>query len=145
MVVERFRWEDWEALIRANGVTIDRPLGSAHPDYPEIIYPIDYGFINDTTSSDDHEVDVFVGTVSTGLVGAIQTVDHRRGDREMKLLWNCSPEEIYRAHGFINFDRALLEGRLFLRYPMRELWEKSGWKDSGTVVPGPDRGHEAAP
>ena len=26
-------------------VTVDRPLGSAHPDYPEMIYPLNYGYI----------------------------------------------------------------------------------------------------
>jgi len=26
-------------------VKIDRPLGSSHPDYPEHIYPINYGYV----------------------------------------------------------------------------------------------------
>ncbi len=26
-------------------VRVDRPLGSAHPEYPELIYPENYGYV----------------------------------------------------------------------------------------------------
>lgn len=117
----RFDWAEWEALIRANGITVDRPRGSAHPQYPDIIYPLDYGYVNGTVSSDGDEVDVFVGSARNGLVGLMLTSDFRRGDREVKLLCDCTPEEIYLANGFINFDRKLMEGRLILRRPMSDL------------------------
>jgi hypothetical protein len=125
--LHRLDWAGWEVLILENGITLDRPRGSAHPVFPEIVYPIDYGFVNGTISSDGQEVDVFVGTAAAGsaahgLVGAVFTTDYRRGDRECKLLWNCSPGEIYLVNGFLNFDRALMEGTLVLRRPMRELW-----------------------
>lgn len=117
----RFDWAEWEALIRANGITVDRPRGSGHPQYPDIIYPLDYGYVNGTVSSDGDEVDVFVGSARNGLVGLMVTSDFRRGDREVKLLYDCTPEEIYLANGFINFDRNLMEGRLILRRPMSDL------------------------
>lgn len=25
-------------------VTVDRPLGSVHPEYPNVVYPVDYGY-----------------------------------------------------------------------------------------------------
>ncbi|NNE45546.1 MAG: hypothetical protein HKN37_02675 [Rhodothermales bacterium] len=117
-----FRWTQWEDLIRERGFTIDRAKGTAHPDHPSIIYPINYGFIPGTTASDGHAVDVFVGTADNGLVGLIITADYRKFDREFKLLYNCDPVEIYLVNGFINFDRRLMEGELVLRRPMRELW-----------------------
>lgn len=116
-------WERWEALIRKNGITIDRPHGSRHPSHPSIIYPMDYGYVNGTSATDGQDLDVFRGTVRTGLTGAIISVDHRKGDREFKLLYDCSPEEIYLANGFINFDRSLMEGVLVLRKPMADLWK----------------------
>ena len=122
LVAEHFDWAGWEALILKNGITLDRPYRSPHPKHPEIIYPINYGYVNGTTSSDGDEVDVFVGHASNGLVGLLMTTDYRRGDREIKLLYHCTPEEIYLANGFINFDRRLIEGTLVLRHPMQTLW-----------------------
>ncbi len=119
---KRFSWDRWEQLIRSEGVTLDRPRRTAHPKYPEIIYPMDYGFIRNTTSSDGAEVDVFVGSGVDRLVGLILTSDYRQGDREIKLLWRCCPSEVYLAHGFINFDTSKLKGRLVMRFPMNTLW-----------------------
>lgn len=117
-------WAAYEALIHQQGLTIDRPRFSRHPKFPEIVYPIDYGFVNGTVGEDGDELDVFVGTADNGLVGLMRTVDHRKGDTELKLLYNCSPAEIYLVNGFINFDPELMEGRLTLRYPMAALWNE---------------------
>ncbi len=123
LVAGHFDWAGWEALILKNGFTLDRPYRSPHPRYPEIIYPINYGYVNGTTSSDGDEVDIFVGSAANGLVGLLMTTDYGRGDREIKLLYHCTPEEIYLTNGFINFDRHLMEGTLVLRHPMQTLWD----------------------
>jgi transcriptional antiterminator Rof (Rho-off) len=130
-------WPAWEMLIRANGVTVDRPRRTTHPVHATIVYPIDYGYVNGTMATDNEEIDVFIGTAATGLVGAIWTTDHRKGDRECKFLLDCSPEEIYLAHGFLNFDPSLMEGRLVLRQPMRDLWnlEASAPDEPAAYVP----------
>lgn len=118
-----FDWPGWARLIEAQGITIDRPFGQPHPAFPHIVYPLDYGYINGTRSSDGEPVDVFVGSAATGLVGLILTVDYRQQKREAKLLYQCSAVEVYTAHGFINYDRSLLDGVLALRQPMHELWD----------------------
>ena len=42
-------------------VIIDRPLGSAHSEkYPNHIYPINYGYIPNTVSGDNDNIDVYV-------------------------------------------------------------------------------------
>ncbi len=114
-------WDAWDGVVAKNGVTIDRPLGTPHPRFPEIVYPIDYGFVNNTTSTDGEEVDVFVGTAETGIVGVIATVDYRKQDREIKLLYNCSLRQVYLVNGFINFDQQLMSGTLVLRYPPTDI------------------------
>ncbi|MBT8398963.1 MAG: inorganic diphosphatase [Rhodothermia bacterium] len=119
---DRFPWERWENLIAERSVEIDRPAGSTHPDHPSIVYPIDYGFIPETIGSDGQPVDIFQGSADNGLVALIITADHRKEDREFKLIYNCSPPEIYLVNGFINFDRSLMEGELVMRRPMSELW-----------------------
>lgn len=123
---DRFNWPAWENLIEQNGVTIDRPYQSIHPDYPGIVYPINYGYVNNTMSSDQEEMDIFIGSANNKLVAAIITTDFRKGDREWKLIYNCTPEEIYLVNGFINYDPDLLTGRLLMRQPMKDLWFTEG-------------------
>jgi inorganic pyrophosphatase len=53
-------WQILEQQIRENGITIDRPKGKPHPRFPDLIYPIDYGYIPHTKSSDGEGIDVFV-------------------------------------------------------------------------------------
>lgn len=33
-------------------VTVDRPLGSYHPEHPNLYYPINYGYIKGTVAAD---------------------------------------------------------------------------------------------
>jgi inorganic pyrophosphatase len=115
---EYLQWEAWARCIETHGITIERPRTTAHPDYASVIYPLDYGFVNDTLGTDGDALDVFVGRGTTGLVGALLTTDYRKGDCEAKLLYDCTPPEVYMAHGFINYDRSLLEGVLVMRRPM---------------------------
>ena len=118
----RPNWEAWERIIDENGIEIDRPIGSVHPKWPEITYPIDYGFVKGTLGTDGGELDIFLGTDTNGLVAAIFTVDYRRGDRECKLLYNCTPAEIYLVHGFANFEPTKMQGTMVMRRPMKELF-----------------------
>ena len=125
------RWDEWERAIAEKGITLDRPLYSRHPSYPEIIYPVNYGYINDTPGEDGQELDIFVGSVPTGLVAYERTIDRMKGDTEIKLLYNCSPEEVYLVHGFLNYDPELISGRLVMRMPMADLWALSEVLGSG--------------
>ncbi|MFB6278735.1 MAG: inorganic diphosphatase [Salinibacter sp.] len=124
-VRDHLQWKKWDVCICNNGITVERPRTTAHPDYPSVVYPLDYGFVNDTLGTDGDPVDVFVGRGTTGLVGGILTADVRQQDREMKLLYDCTPPEVYTAHGFINYDRTLLEGVLVLRRPLKTLWDET--------------------
>lgn len=125
LVREHVSWTAWAQCIEDCGLTIDRPARSRHPEYPSIVYPLDYGFINDTVGADGEPVDVFVGTGPNGLVGGLLTTDHRQADRELTFLVDCTPPEIYMAHGFVNYDRTLMEGVLVLRRPLSSLWVHS--------------------
>ena len=92
-------WDDWDRVIRANGVEIDRPKGSDHPRYPGWTYPLDYGFVPGTLAADGHEVDAFSGSANTGLVGVL--VVRHDGHEELKLLWNVTEAEAEAARGFL--------------------------------------------
>ncbi|HEY7849089.1 MAG TPA: inorganic diphosphatase, partial [Ktedonobacterales bacterium] len=91
-------------LLRERGVILDRLRGSAHPRFPEMIYPLDYGYIPGTVGGDGAEVDVFVGSGDGGLVAALITHDLGKGDRELKLLWNTTEAESADALAFLQRD-----------------------------------------
>jgi inorganic pyrophosphatase len=121
-----FRWDRWERVLSAHGIAIDRPEGSVHPAHAEIRYPLAYGYVRGVSSGDGDELDVFVGSVPTGLVGLLVTHDLRKGDCELKLLYNCSPAEVYLAYGFASFAPGLMQAVHVLRDPMPELWRRAG-------------------
>lgn len=83
-----------DRLFSTSRVVIDRPAGSAHPRFPGVRYPIDYGYLEGTVGGDGEGVDVFVGSTSgLGVVAAAVTVDSPRRDAEVKVLVDCSPAE----------------------------------------------------
>lgn len=102
MQTNRAFWELADRLILENGISIDRPKGSRHPRYQDFIYPLDYGFVNNTASPDGAGIDVWVGSSGSRQVSAIIcSIDIMKRDSEIKMLYSCTPAEIeliYREH-----------------------------------------------
>ena len=74
-------------------VTVDRPMGSAHPDWPEMIYPVNYGFVAGIPAGDGEPQDAYVlgadGPVER-FTGRVVAIARRRDDVEDK--WVVCPE-----------------------------------------------------
>ena len=88
-------WKTLEHLVAKNPWVIDRPQGSQHPRWPEIIYPLDYGYLEGTSSADGSGIDIWIGSQeSWELTGIACTYDPRKKDAEIKLLVGCSAEDI---------------------------------------------------
>lgn len=76
-------------------VKIDRPLGSAHPDYPDMIYPVNYGYVEDIIADDGEEQDAYILGVDTPLdtfTGKVIAIIHRENDIEDK--WVVAPDDM---------------------------------------------------
>lgn len=41
-------------------VTVDRPYGSFHPHHPDVLYPLNYGYVNELVSADGEFQDAYV-------------------------------------------------------------------------------------
>ncbi|BDH55079.1 inorganic pyrophosphatase [Tsukamurella sp. PLM1] len=96
-------FEALDALARTSQVVIDRPAGTTHPRIPEAIYPLDYGYLDGTTSGDGDGIDVFVGTATgVGVVAVLLTADVKKRDAEIKLLFNCTAAEVEDAQSFLS-------------------------------------------
>ncbi|HUR24077.1 MAG TPA: protein-tyrosine phosphatase family protein [Acidimicrobiales bacterium] len=80
---------DLSWLGRSVEVTIDRPLGSTHPEHPDLVYGVNYGFVAGTVAGDGEPVDAYVlgvdGPVGT-VVGTVVAVIERTDDVEDKLV-----------------------------------------------------------
>lgn len=76
-------------------VTMDRPLGSTHPNYPDMVYPINYGYVEGIIAPDGEEQDAYVLGVSKPLnefSGKLIAIVHRNDDVEEK--WVVCPENM---------------------------------------------------
>ena len=96
-------WIFLDRLVAQSEVVIDRPQGSAHPRYPAAIYPLDYGYLEGTSSGDGQGIDLWRGSVAMGRLDAVVcTVDLGKRDVEIKLLLGCTAaekEQILAFHG----------------------------------------------
>jgi coenzyme F420-0:L-glutamate ligase/coenzyme F420-1:gamma-L-glutamate ligase len=96
-------WVHLDRLVEACEIVIDRPCGSSHPRYPELIYPLDYGFLEGTTSIDGGGIDLFMGTGGAKTLEALAlTVDLNKRDAEIKLLLGCNQDETRVVMDFLN-------------------------------------------
>jgi inorganic pyrophosphatase len=92
-MTERF-WSALDTLVREHEIIIDRPKGTTHHRYPEIVYPLDYGYLDGTRTMDGGGIDVWVGSLQEHKVSAIVvTVDLAKKDIEIKVLIGCSGDE----------------------------------------------------
>lgn len=76
-------------------VTVDRPLGSYHPEYKEMFYPINYGYIEGIIAPDGEEQDAYILGVDKAVKefrGKIIAIVHRFDDVEEK--WVVCPENL---------------------------------------------------
>lgn len=82
------------ALIADSEIVIDRKKGSAHPRYPDYVYPLDYGYIEGTKSQDGGGIDVWVGSGDQKIISGILVIfDPVKKDSEIKVLVGCNDEE----------------------------------------------------
>ncbi|MBP3399494.1 MAG: Inorganic pyrophosphatase [Erysipelotrichaceae bacterium] len=108
-------WQKIDTLYYSSHMEIVRPKGTAHPQYKNLIYPLDYGYLTDTVGESGHGIAVFMGTsgvetVSTMIIAA----DILKKDVEIKLLVCCTPEEENAVLEFLNqtdFQKTILVRR----------------------------------
>ena len=84
-------------------VTVDRPLGSCHPNYPDLYYPINYGYIEGIIAPDGEEQDAYILGVNVPVetfTGTIIAIIHRNDDVEEK--WVVAPEGLTFSKDEIN-------------------------------------------
>ena len=107
-------WDSLQRLVDESEIVLDRPAGSSHPRFPEIVYPFDYGYLKDTSGGDGHGIDVWVGPGGREVTGVVLTVDLEKRDAEQKILLGFAREEMEQIAAFhhVNRQRATLIARV---------------------------------
>lgn len=112
MKVNKEFWNAIDKLVEDSKIIIDRPKGTAHPKYPDFIYKVDYGYLDNTFSMDNGGIDVWVGNDNNKQIDAIMCiVDLIKRDSEIKILIGCTEEEkeiIYRTHNETKYMKGIL-------------------------------------
>lgn len=75
-------------------VIVDRPMGTYHPQYTDMFYPINYGYIPGMLAPDGEEQDVYIIGVNEPVnefEGKVIAIIHRFDDVEDK--WVVAPIE----------------------------------------------------
>ena len=83
---------DYKTLGSIVTVTVDRPLGSKHPEH-DVIYPVNYGYVKGIMAQDGEEQDAYILGVTEPVAeftGRIIAIINRRDDVEEK--WVIAPE-----------------------------------------------------
>lgn len=101
-------WTALDELVATSKVVVDRPRHTAHPRHPELIYPLDYGYLEGTTAGDGYGIDVWLGSAATrSVTGIVCTVDLWKRDAELKILLGCTPEDVAIITTFLNSTETL--------------------------------------
>ena len=86
-------WVNSMSLSRLLGksvtVIVDRPLGTKHPHHKDIIYPINYGYIENLFAGDGEEQDAYILGIDKKVDifrGTVIAIIHRLDDVEDKLV-----------------------------------------------------------
>ena len=100
-------------------VIIDRPMGSCHPGYPDMIYPVNYGYVPGISGGDGEEQDAYVLGVDHPVetfTGVRIAIVHRADDVEEK--WVVVPrgttmtlEEIASA---VHFQERYFQSEIYM-------------------------------
>jgi inorganic pyrophosphatase len=96
-------WKYLNKLVKDNVVIIDRPKGTKHPKYNNMVYEFDYGYINNTRTTDGGGIDVFKGSLHNKNVSTmICTIDLLKKDIEIKVLIGCTEIQERKIYDFLN-------------------------------------------
>lgn len=76
-------------------VTVERPLGSRHPQHPDIYYSVNYGYVEDIIAPDGEEQDAYILGIREAVesfTGRVIAIIHRKDDVEDK--WVVAPDGV---------------------------------------------------
>ncbi len=110
-----FFWQKLDTLLFSSKLVIDHPKNTCHKKHVNLVYPVDYGYLTDTSNDEGEPIAVYKGSLPSNLVSSIVvSADILKKDCEVKLLIGCTLEEERDILFFLNqteFQKTVLMRR----------------------------------
>lgn len=110
-----FFWQKIDTLVFSSKFVLKQEIGSQHPAYKNLIYPVKYGNLVDLAEDAEEGISVFRGSEKASTVNAlIIAADILKKDLECKLLIGCTEDELTTILRFLNqtdFQKTILVRR----------------------------------
>ena len=98
-----FFWQKLDTLLLSSHFELTQVAGSKHPQYANLIYPVDYGILKDTQTQDHPGISMYKGSITSHKVNAvIIAADILNKDVQIKFLVGCTAEQEENILRFLN-------------------------------------------
>lgn len=95
-------WQKLDTLYLSSEVKVLRRKGERHPEFANLIYPVDYAQLSDTNGQPEG-VSVYLGSQShSHITGLIVAADILKKTLDVKVLAGCTPQEEDQVLRFLN-------------------------------------------
>ena len=94
-------WQKVDTIFLSSNVNIIRYKGEVHPQFKNLIYPTEYGHLDETGNG--NPISVYMGTKNhSEITGLIVAADILQKTIDVKLLLGCTEEEVNDVLHFLN-------------------------------------------
>jgi inorganic pyrophosphatase len=98
-----FFWQKMDTIALSSKIQIVRPKDTSHPDFANLVYPVDYGCFMDMSTTESDAIHVYRGTKKPAMVQAVAvSVDILKRDMDVKVLYGCTEDEELEILRFLN-------------------------------------------
>ena len=96
-------WQKVDTLFLSSNLKIAKHKGEVHQKFKNLIYPVEYGHLEDTISTSPSGISVYLGTQSKSkITGVVVAADILIKTIDIKLLVGCNDNETYEVLHFLN-------------------------------------------
>ncbi len=98
-----FFWQKLDTLYLSSGYQLVKRKGEVHDKFKNLVYPLDYGRVDDLSGSGSKGNAVYLGSLNRNKVsGLIIAVDILAKELDVKVLAGCTDEEIESVLRYLN-------------------------------------------
>ena len=97
-------WSQLDVLVKESSIIIDIPKGTINNSFPNGPSSFNYGHLENTSSMDNEDIDIYIGSDSNRIINAIIcTIDLIKRESEIKILYGCNEKETNEIESIYNY------------------------------------------